>query len=183
MAAEGGRTGGGGSEQESSSGRCPHGQENSNTAVCQRSVLPGRPKAALESGVPMLLSGWHRTCHCSFESGISHAGNFAGCSRKFEWRPWRARGPFPSLLTALQRNAPAEECCIAVVVVLVDVCATLLAGMQRSSNFSSLLFVSNNLPFAMLMVLVSISECSLVEVNDRRNAALLELSYVVEGEA
>ena len=138
--------------EESSSGRCPHGQEEYGRLPALGAMLPGRPKAVLESGVPMLLSGWHRTCHCSFESGISHAGNFAGWSRKFEWRPWRARGPFPSLLTALQRNAPAEECCIAVVVVLVDVCATLLAGMQRSSNFSSLLFVSNNLPFAMLMV-------------------------------
>ena len=51
------------------------------------------------------------------------------------------RGPLPSLPAALQWNAPAEECCIAVVVVLVDVCNALLACMQRSSNqfLSSLL--------------------------------------------
>ena len=106
---------------------------------------------------------WRAVCRCYWADGIGLAIALSkaayhmleisdGWSRKFEWSPWRARGPFPSLLTALQRNAPAEECCIAVVVVLVDVCATLLASMQRSSNFSSLLFVSNNLPFAMLMV-------------------------------
>ena len=94
-----------------------------------------------------------------------------------------ARGPLPSLLTALQRNAPAEECCIAVVVVLVDACTALLASMQRSSNSHPFYYiVSNNFPLRCYWRL-SISECSLVEVNDWRNVALLELSYVVEGEA
>ena len=95
------------------------------------------------------------------------------------------RGPLPSLPAALQWNAPAEECCIAVVVVLVDVCNALLACMQRSLiNFSRPFSLYCHVEqFTFRDVMVSISECSLVEVVDWRNVVLLELSYVVEGEA
>ena len=163
---EGGRDGGGGSglnkfvwPLSAWSGRI--------RAVCQRSVLPGRPKAVLESGVPMLLSGWHRTCHCSFESGISHVGNFSGWSRKFEWSPWRARG-----------GAPCLRCLLPCSGMLLQRNAALL-----SSSCFSRPFYCHVEQFTFRDVMVSISECSLVEVVDWRNVVLLELSYVVEGEA
>lgn len=72
VAAEGGRTGRWGRVWTEQVRLAVVRMVRKNTAVCQRSVLPVRPNAVLESGVPMLLSGWHRTCHCSFESGISH---------------------------------------------------------------------------------------------------------------